>query len=167
MRKLTSVFCIILLISGCATQQIKSADMPKQYIPANIEITVADGITIPNVIIPAIRATIKEYVDDKRQWNEKAMPTNLLINIKGIDEASWGGVIAAGFISTPGLMEAELTIFDGDKKIILPVTAKIRSAPFTPIFFGTNGLNERLATSFALEIISRVQYPDYYKQPDH
>ena len=163
MKRIAAIL-IILFLSGCATQQIKSADIPKQYIPANIEITVADGITIPKVMIPAIRATIKEYVDDKRQWNEKAMPTNLLINIKGIDEASWPGVIVAGIMAPPASLEAELTIFDGDKKIILPVTARVRSAPFTPIFFGTNGLNERLATSFALEIISRVQYPDYYKQ---
>ena len=149
--------CIIFILLALFLIPSVALGQKKYYVPENIEVTIADGAAIPEEVLPAVKENIKIYTADLSSWEKSSKPVNVLVKIIKIEEAHIASSFVFGAFS-PSILTGEITIFDGDKKRIIPVTAKSRSTVFTA-FFGKTGMNQRLAVYFADAVIATIQQP--------
>lgn len=148
---------VFFLFSFCVPVCAQAIDSETYYVPITIEVAIADGASIPEEVLPAVKENIKIYTADLSGWDKRAKPVNVLVKITEIHEANIASSFVFGALS-PSILMGEMTILDGDKKKVMTVKGSCRSTPWTA-FFGKKGMNQRLAVYFADQVVGTIQQP--------
>ena len=159
MKKIALLLLVFALLSACASGQVQQKTIVIHYKPVSYEITLAQGVEAPDILVPAIKTKIREYIDDKNYWNKNSKSVDMTIKITHVETASRVKFGLIGSLAPPGIVAADVILSADNKQVEYYKISAKRTESF---FFGQAlwaDMNDNMAKQFVLDLMDAIQRP--------